>query len=93
MKKVFAWVLVLGIVFCAVPSKVYAGGVAEDSIIDKAGDWMATLGKSPEDKDMILAQRRAERAAKRMKDAMNKSADKAGKEMEKMGKDMKKMFN
>lgn len=52
---------------------------AEDSICDKAGDWFATMGKSGQEKDQILLQRKMDRAAKKAGDAMNK----AGKDLEK----------
>jgi hypothetical protein len=59
-----------------------AGG---DNIIDKAGDWLATRGKEEPQKSMILAQRQAERAAKRAQQDMKK----AGKDM---NKSLKKAF-
>lgn len=54
---------------------------AEDSIVDKAGDWFATIGKSGQEKDQILLQRRMDRAAK-----------KAGAAFDKAGKDLAKAF-
>ncbi|MDP3921406.1 MAG: hypothetical protein Q8R76_11440 [Candidatus Omnitrophota bacterium] len=33
----------------------------QENWFDQAGDWFVTLGKSPEDRKVIIAQRRAER--------------------------------
>ncbi len=72
MKKLFLGMLILAAAFAAVPA------YAEDSVLDKAGDWIATVGKSPAEKDQILLERRADRVAKEFK----KSADKMGKKLE-----------
>ena len=58
---------------------------AQDNVIDKAGDWIATRGKQEPEKSLILAQRRSDRAAKRAEKAMRKQS----KEME---KSMKNVF-
>ena len=93
MKKWIVISLLIIVGFAAAPSSAYAGNIQSgDSIVDKASDWLATIGKSPEDRDMILAQRRSERAAEHLKEAMKTESKKAGKQMEKMGKDMGKMF-
>jgi hypothetical protein len=67
-------------------SALAASDVSQDSVVDKAGDWFATLGKSGSEKDQILIQRRSERIAKRMQKAVEDGSKKAGKEMEKMFK-------
>lgn len=94
MKKWMAVVLLLIVGLAAAPINSYAedfdGG---DSVFDKASDWAATIGKSPEERDSLIAQRKTERAAKRMSEAMKSSARKAGKEMKKMGNEMGKMFD
>lgn len=61
--------------FCAMP--VYA----QDNVIDKAGDWMATRGKQEPEKSMILAQRKTERAAKRAQKQMQKQSRQMEKSM------------
>jgi len=65
--------------FCAMP--VYA----QDNVIDKVGDWVATRGKNEPEKSMILAQRKSERAAKRAEKEM-------GKQSKQMEKGMKNAF-
>ena len=72
MKKFFFGMLILAAAFTTVPA------YAEDSMLDKAGDWIATVGKAPAEKDQILLQRRTERVAK----AFKKGANKMGKELE-----------
>ena len=76
MKKLFLGMLILVAAFAAVPA------YAEDSVLDKAGDWIATVGKSPAEKDRILLERRSDRVAKEFK-----------KGAEKMGKDLENAFN
>ena len=94
MKKWLAVCLLLAGGLVAFPSHAYAGNMnSGDSITDKASDWLATVGKSPEERDVILAQRRADRMAKRFGEAMKSGSEKAGKEMKKMGKNMGDMFN
>ena len=94
MKKRIVIVLFLVIGLAAVPRYSYAGNINEgDTIVNKASDWFATIGKSPEDRDVIIQQRRMDRAAKRLGEAMKSGSKKAGKEMEKMGKDMGKLFD
>ncbi|HEX9780669.1 MAG TPA: hypothetical protein VGB20_05575 [bacterium] len=72
------------------PAVMAASQVAQDTVVDKVGDWMATIGKSGTEKDAALAQRKAERTAARVAKAAEKQAKKAGKQMEQAGKDMKK---
>lgn len=65
---------------------------SDDSIFNRVSDWFATIGKPEDEKDMIIAERRADRAAKRMGKAFRQESKKASKKMEKFGKDMEKMF-
>ena len=92
MRKKMIGIVSIVVVCALMPVNAHAAYNTQDSVIDKASDWAATLGKTPEDRDMILTQRRAERAAKRLREAMQKSSKKAGKALEKAGKDMGKMF-
>ena len=90
MKKKLAVVFLVFIGFSALPHPAYAEG---DTLMDKASDWFATVGKPADERDSIIAQRKAERAAKQFGDAVRSGAKKAGKDMEKMGKEMGKMFD
>jgi hypothetical protein len=52
---------------------------SEQSVFHRAGDWFATVGKSPEEKEQALQKRREMRDQKRIE----KEARKSVKEMEK----------
>ncbi len=57
MKKWFVIILLVFVGLAAAPRYVYAANVENgDSVIDKASDWFATIGKSPDDRDVIIAQ-------------------------------------
>ncbi len=56
---------------------------SEQAIFVRASDWFATLGKSPEERDAIVAQRKAERAAKRAQQEAKKQTAEAEKEIKK----------
>lgn len=58
---------------------------SDQSIFNRVTDWFATIGKSPEEKEKILAERKAKRAAKRAE----KEAKKAKAEAEKKAKKAK----
>ena len=75
-------VLLLG---AATPVFASPEPVAGDTIIDKAGDWLATVGKSKTDKQIILADRRTHRISHRMKHALEKTNRKARKEISNAG--------
>ena len=94
MKKFLAAALVIAFAGAFVPSCLYAaeGAGMEDTVIDKASDWIAVLGKPADEKDSILAERRADRAAKRLEKSMTKAGKTAEKKMKKFGKDMEKLF-
>lgn len=79
MKK-FVFALLAGLML--VTSTPMVGvAYAEDTVVDKVGDWVATMGKSGMEKDQILLERRMDREAKR-----------ASKAMKKAGKDLKNAF-
>ncbi len=92
-KKVTVAMVLLAIGFAMHPVTAHAqSDFSKDSVVDKAGDWFATLGKESNEKDQILMQRRAERIAKRMQGAIKNESKAAGKEMKKAGQEMEKMF-
>ncbi|HPS19364.1 MAG TPA: hypothetical protein PKY78_00035 [Candidatus Omnitrophota bacterium] len=78
MKKFF--VIVIAGIFLSL--SLVAAPVYAENVFDKIGDWWATRGKSDMEKNMILTQRKAARAAKE-----------AEKEMNKTGKEMNKQFD
>ena len=91
MRKFMSVFILAGIMFSSITAVSYAADFKnQDSIVDKAGDWMATIGKSPEEKDQIIAQRKTDRVAKRIAEAMREGGRQAGKEMEKLGQAMQK---
>ncbi len=109
MKKVLVAIFAVMFVLSAVPSFAafeMKGAVApavqqagNESALDKVGDWFATRGKTPEEKTVILNQRRADRAvkeaekmAKQAQKDMEKMAAEAKKKAEQFGKDVKKGF-
>ncbi len=94
MRKVLAAALLIAFASALVPTFVYAAGNSgmEDTAIDKASDWIAVLGKPEDEKEAILAERRADRAAERLSKAMRQAGKKAEKKMKKFGKDMEKLF-
>ena len=49
-------------------------------------DWFATVGKSPEEKEKVLAERKAQRVKKRAEKEAEKLKKQAGKDTKKMGK-------
>lgn len=72
---------------------------SEEAIFNRVGDWFATRGKSPEEKEAIIAERKAKREAKRAeKEArkaqkqLEKETKKQQKELEKQQKKMKKKY-
>ena len=58
----------------------------ENAVFHRIPDWFATVGKSDEEKEQILAERKAERARKRLE----KQAEKQKKEAEKQKKNAEK---
>lgn len=66
---VVSFVLTSSVSFAAMPwqkdTKVSLENVTKDSVIDKVGDWFATRGKTDDEKQAILAQRRTQRASEK----------------------------
>jgi len=86
--KVIAWMLVI---MLSVSVPVYAlpdaaSSIAQDNVVDKVGDWAATIGKSGIEKDKILAERKATRVAKKAERKAKKAAREAEKEARKAAK-------
>ena len=98
MRKLFIFALAAMLVFSATitfAAKDQKGASAQarehasdNAIFNRVGDWFATIGKSEEEKQKILTQRKAERAAKRAEKEAKKKAEEAGKKMEKGKKDL-----
>lgn len=63
---------------------------SEEAIFHRVGDWFATRGKSEEEKEAIIAERKATRAAKRAQKEAEKQKRKMEKEGRKTQKKMKK---
>jgi flagellar biosynthesis GTPase FlhF len=61
----------------------------ENAIFHRVGDWFATLGKSPEEKKKIKAQRKAERQRKRMEKRAKEEMEKEQKKMPEEAAEMK----
>ena len=72
MKKLFGFAVLS--LFLATAVNAYAEqaaapvampGAGEETVLDQMGDWFATIGKTTEDKQVIITQRKADRAAQR----------------------------
>jgi 3'-phosphoadenosine 5'-phosphosulfate sulfotransferase (PAPS reductase)/FAD synthetase len=72
------------------PSQKAMENADENAIFNRIGDWFATIGKSQEDKEEILMERKAERKAKRAKKKAKEAAQKAEKKMKGVGKALDK---
>lgn len=82
MTVFFALVLVLG----GFSMTAYAADCTRDTSVDRAGDWVATLGKKGLEKEQVLAKRKADRVIA----CSQREAERISKEMQKAGNDMKK---
>lgn len=92
MKKIVSIFMIL-VFFIAAPNISWAASdIAEDNVIEKLGDWLATVGKSEEDRDAMVAERQADRAAERLRKMLKKESKAVEKKMKKFGKEMEKMF-
>ena len=100
MKKFLVFVLTL--TFVCASFSLYAGkkevkGASEkayehasdEAVFNRVGDWFATIGKSDEEKEKVLIERKAKRAAKKAK----KKAEKAAKESKKKAKKVKEALS
>ena len=57
----------------------YAATPHKDTVIERTGDWFATLGKEGPEKARILAERKSERAVDRVEKIARKAAEQAEK--------------
>lgn len=89
MKKLSLALLALALMFNAHTAQA-ASDVAADNVLDKASDFVATIGKSDTDKKVVLAQRKAERAKKRAVQQAEKAKKMAMKKAEEAKKGMMK---
>ncbi len=69
-----------------------SSAASNDTAMDRVSDWFATVGKPQDEKDMIIAQRRMERATDRAAEIWKKESKKAAKKMQEFGKEMEKAF-
>jgi hypothetical protein len=104
MRKALNLIILLAFLFAANPllwaqegekgasEKAYEHA-SENAIFNRISDWFATVGKSPEEKEAILTERKAQRAAKRaekkasqVKERGRKEASEVAEEVEKQAK-------
>jgi predicted ribosome quality control (RQC) complex YloA/Tae2 family protein len=99
MKKVITILLVF--VFLAGITPVYSAPgkrgasdkayehASDEAVFNRVGDWFATRGKSEEEKQAIVAKRKAKRAVKRARKQAEKQKKRAEKEAKKAQKKIK----
>ena len=93
MRMLVGFLIVVGLGTTAtVPAHAAQVG-SGDTVVDRVGDWFATMGKSGLDKGSILAQRRTERAAKRMEQAVHRSTRQVERSVRDTGRDIEKGVN
>lgn len=99
MKKLVILAVLVCFVFSAMPavsshaqgkSGVSSSSIADDSAIDKIGDWFATRGKSDAEKQKMLAERKMKRVAERAQKKAERGQKEAQKQMQKQKKEMNK---
>ena len=83
MKKVLAFAVVAVFAVVLATAMTGCGKSGEDTILDKTGDWFATIGKSESDANIIVAQRKANRVAARMQAGMKQAAEDMNRQMKK----------
>lgn len=88
MKKIAAIFIILSLLAAGAPAFAAKGGVrgaseqayehaGPQAIFNRVGDWFATVGKSKEEKEAILVERKANRAAARAEREARKAARRA----------------
>ena len=63
---------------------------SDEAVFHRVGDWFATVGKSKEEKEKIVQERKAQRAVKRAEKEAEKARKKAEKEARKKAKEAEK---
>ena len=61
---------------------------SENSVFNRVGDWFSTIGKSKEEKEKILMERKRERSRKRAQEMADEAGKKAMPEQEQMRNQM-----
>lgn len=77
-KMRWAVAAILAFSLAGAPAVYAAQSVSEDNVFDRVGDWFATLGKGPNERDAIIAQRRAERLGKRTGEVIVEDVSRVG---------------
>ena len=101
MKKVLVVIIILSLVIISMPVFAAEGGkkgaserayerASPQAIFHRIEDWFATRGKSPEEKESILKERRAERAVKRAEKEAERVKKKVEKKVEKTKQKLKR---
>ena len=87
MKRYLTIIFALAFILSSTPITVcYAAPNHRETMIDRTGDWFATLGKEGSEKARILAERKSDRAVRRVE----KIARKAAEQTEKYNRERKK---
>jgi len=101
MKRIFIVAFALLFIFSLTPVFAARGGekgaseeayehASDEAIFHRVGDWFSTIGKSKEEKEAIIAERRAKRAEKRAEKELKKRERVTEKETKKAEKKFKK---
>ncbi|NQT95319.1 MAG: hypothetical protein HQ572_02610 [Candidatus Omnitrophica bacterium] len=100
MKRLVVIMITLSLVLTSVPAFAAKGSrgasqqayehASDKAVFHRVSDWFATVGKSPEEKEKIIAERDAERAVKRAEKEAAKLEKQAKKETKKAGKETKR---
>jgi Skp family chaperone for outer membrane proteins len=63
---------------------------SDEAVFNRVSDWFATVGKNDEEKQAILAERKAKRASEKAKKEAERLQKEAGKEAQKTAEEAKK---
>ena len=80
-RKMIIGIIAVLIFASAVPVFASESTGAQDSIVDKVGDWFATIGKSQADKQIIIADRRTKRILRHTRHELEETNEQAQKEV------------
>lgn len=100
MKKVISLLVIFALALSVTPAYAAKGRrgasdtayehASDEAVFNRVGDWFATVGKSDEEKQAILTERKAKRAKERAEKEAKKAAKQAEKEAKKAKKKLKK---